>query len=731
MRQIKERGGAADSLNDWLDRNDFFFYDKLSLQTFVKEHPDCGMTDEPTHTCLNGGVLCLPQFTEDRENSGVDVQMQFHKLYALNIPFDLSRSPNSNVSQNDFLYDSERPGSYISEIHTRVFPMYFDLDITTVSRGLTPSQALAILGCIQKSMSDLFPVGTSARYSGEGNDVPTKDDSQRLREAMLTMLVLNNPGRAIISGTKIQGYKTGFHVHFPQIQVVADSAYKIRLYVIYCLTRDFALLGLTGAKGQWDWLKIVDAGVYGPGGGLRMAHSWKMSKCPCLPESIDPSNGRCSECNGATKRSEACGYKCHGLYSFNAAVAESLAKKRMPIRHEHLTRELSADHVKLLEWASVRCSDLVPNSPEPVLPANVSEAEIRRHLKEHFDWIELPDSDEDLDRVLSGKAASKKTVIRRVTSADGTTQEFTQETGTRVELPRSDKIFLLIEKTIKKVMPFSELGVKVNKISFFAGDVSPTFIAVDSAGKCLNNGGRAHRSQATYFVITPAGIRQKCYCKCADVRATGKRCSDYVSEYRRFAMVNQTVAGNTEQRMVDLFAEDGDVMKLIFPEELKKRQEDARNVTLKMDTIQYDNNSDGDLCIQNTPAESTADYVRHEFSMGSCAALFGKPILVVTVNADDVPQPPRRRKRDRDGSLIVLANASYAAAGTRLSLRDDPTIREHDKVSSMYDFMIKYGSFVFDEQRKIRYDNATKKKGRGGAMGGGGGRGRARPQGGR
>lgn len=78
-------------------------------------------------------------------------------------------------------------------------------------------------------------------------------------------------------------------------------------------------------------------------------------------------------------------------------------------------------------------------------------------------------------------------------------------------------------------LPIEFLGQRFTA-SVTIGESSGTFVLRSTARYCFNLG-RAHRTNNVYFVLTPRGVHQRCYCRCET--AEGRRygmCKDFASE---------------------------------------------------------------------------------------------------------------------------------------------------------------------------------------------------------
>lgn len=164
----------------------------------------------------------------------------------------------------------------VSECHTVIFPMYYDLDMKLPIDTLGKDAIRSITRVVLMQTLRFYPEG--------------------MHEHLGRCIVTDKTGRAEMN-EETGLYKHGVHVHFPYIMVDVDRARQIRMGV---------LNGLISYLGSWEellgidpgdkWDDFVDDAVYNT--GLRMIGSPKATKCKlCIP------SGSCKDgCRGQNKR---------------------------------------------------------------------------------------------------------------------------------------------------------------------------------------------------------------------------------------------------------------------------------------------------------------------------------------------------------------------------------------------------------------------------------------------
>jgi hypothetical protein len=166
----------------------------------------------------------------------------------------------------------------VSECHTVIFPMYYDLDMKLPIDTLGKDAIQSITRVVLRQTLRFFPEG--------------------MHERLGRCIVTDKTGNANMN-EETGLYKHGIHLHFPYIMVDIDRARQIRMGV---------LNGLISYLGSWEellgidpgdkWDDMVDDAVYNT--GLRMLFSPKATKCKLCP----PGSGSCQEpgCRGQNKK---------------------------------------------------------------------------------------------------------------------------------------------------------------------------------------------------------------------------------------------------------------------------------------------------------------------------------------------------------------------------------------------------------------------------------------------
>jgi hypothetical protein len=738
-KQQEEQFGQHASLYRWIALNKFYFKTKANLASHIDANPSCGLRPDPTYLSLSKFIVALPEpgaeanegeeagdnGTGSRDNEydegatrSPDYVSEFMNLYAQCIPYNDDYTHSANYQGP--IYDETKPGLYMSECRTKVFNMFFDIDVITEGNIMEPALIEKMLGTLQKAVADLYINIQSLRDAEHTANGASGPERMKILSKLLSMLVLDNHAKTYkcdATTNNLQQYKVGYHVHFPYMEVTTEDAMLIRLYVVYALSRDaeFDKLAPTspenGGPKRRNWLKDIDINVYA-GAGCRMPHSWKVEKCLCSPSEKDPVTNTCRTCLGFGIYSEPRGYRCFGFYKYDDKASKQLeTPQRKPTKDYRTTDTLIKDDLLLLVMASIRSSSSIPANAPPRLPPTLSKNEMEQTLLNHFD---LPQDDTSVLYAMPKQSRSmmtRKLQDPRYQQGAGRAQQDDEFESVLVSLDPTDKIYQLIARTIPKLDGFKAIHPKISRISYYTNSqgsgggaqqaqLPSVYLCVDSVGVCLKNGGLAHKSQTTYFTFSPTGVRQKCFCRCPN-----KPCKDYVSDPECYVTSSVMERGQVTESVVNMFDENSDVMKIIFPHELQRKARERQQETIGRDLVQYDRDDDGILRMHSIPAERTQDLVRYEFSMGACSHLYGATSLSIILTHEDI----KKKALERAERLRQRAqrSAKTALTGTvrhdRNSLRNIPAVRELDKISGMCDAIAQYGAQNYDDKRKQKY----------------------------
>lgn len=168
-----------------------------------------------THLCLDGGVLSISE----------DLTEEFYEVYI------------KGINAGDKYYITEYP--------TDIFRFFADIDIKEDYAWSEEKFKIALYS-IQKVIHEL--------YNHPHN-----------------VIVCGTASKIIIEkGTKL--YKTGFHLHWPDIYVTRQMANKLRIKVVERLVKDF---GERDSINPWD--DVYDSCVY-RNNTIRILHSRKMAR---------------------------------------------------------------------------------------------------------------------------------------------------------------------------------------------------------------------------------------------------------------------------------------------------------------------------------------------------------------------------------------------------------------------------------------------------------------------
>jgi len=377
------------------------------------------------------------------------------------------------VLHEELMRESKGTQFFLSELHSSVFPMYYDIDLKGKSLDKLPDIEL------KKPRARPSPGGDCpASTPGEPeNKHPAiwqcllatlqadvrrffSDAAKRAHPRLFDAIVCT------IDGTDL----SGVHVYFPNLLVDEDKARIIRYSLVCQLThtnRDLA---------AWD--TVIDEQVYST--GLRLPGSKKLDKCAvCLGRGGAVSAGCPGQC-------DALGRQCVGRqYKFTHFLSDVQDAQSERYRDSYATNWCS-----LLTATSIRRSDAA--------------------------------------RVSEGFATYKGCPIF-------TKSKKQRSSGSKIDLQRPHEAYAAMERQIRRLNPaYRELDVDRIQLYQHPTTQKVTSAIVNVAGfnatYCPNKGGN-HNSSRVWFFVTPNSIEVRCSCKknTTEGRVHGVVCSKFKS----------------------------------------------------------------------------------------------------------------------------------------------------------------------------------------------------------
>lgn len=232
-----------------------------------------------------------------------------------------------------------------------------------------------------------------------------------------------------------------------------------------------------------DWDKIIDECVY-DSNGLRMIGCSKSAKCDKCVKFPKGKEIYCQQCNG--KKKVNIGRVYYPLFILNRECEEI---------EEKLVESYKVNPKPIVKMSSIRC-------------------------KENGIYIDETVSSSKKSPIVCGKRKIGKEEIGMM----------------------SDENHVLLSELVKKHFGKDFEIVKVKKVEL---DKCEMYTCYTSSKYCLNIG-KEHKSQHVYFVATPNGLYQRCFCKCDTIRESGLKCKEFKSNVMPF----------TENELKQLFGID-------------------------------------------------------------------------------------------------------------------------------------------------------------------------------
>lgn len=330
--------------------------------------------------------------------------------------------------------------------------------------------------------------------------------------------------RAPVMMCKDNRVKHAFHLHQPWHIVNIERMLQFRVGVIEALRRRFGDRKADGVGNPWT--DVVDGNIYGVRMGLRMVYNYKWGKCPhCNGKAVLPNGNNCAPCQGKKKpRNIKRIYKPWLALTYSGKTCRKLV-------HE---KKILEDNAKSYYYALVYCSFRRSSAANEPLPANFAPYE-------------------GAPRVLVSDARKKGCPSGRLPTSASTAID-----------PRGEVAHAAIE-VVRNIIPqYRNLAVE-------------KFLKAEKASKCYltvrgdgqhycQNIQRDHNSRFVYFVFSPNGVTQRCFCRCEEVKEGAQRlCKNFESrvipipaQLRRFLFTSSNNVSKLDFRYNVEDADDGD-----------------------------------------------------------------------------------------------------------------------------------------------------------------------------
>ena len=381
--------------------------------------------------------------------------------------------------------------TYLIERRTPTFKWHVDLDITE-EKGVQPTDIYnQYLPCIQQLLRDFY------------KDAP---------ETTFTCLLLSSPFKKVDvvhekTRESVSCTKSGFHLHWPNLVVNAQTALMLRDNIVARLQKEKCHRDRAWPKNPLD--DVVDKQIY-LSNGLRMVGSDKRKVCPNLQKKVRKTCDKtCSICGGAGRVDEK------RPYTVSAVVNLDLSFDAV------LSAQISGGHIDNIEKTVQLCSTrtLKPVTPGFFAPDNAV--------------------------ILNERQRKQIQAAAKAETGDGTV-----ELDVNVLDPKSP-LFRCIEKLIQTGVHTTYSDLKLSKVSFRRGGSERYYIcnvkSFSPGSSFCQNVARSHSSSKVYFSISElTGLGQRCY--------SSKKCKGYCSDkvcvpfslqkalFPTYSMVQQTTA---------------------------------------------------------------------------------------------------------------------------------------------------------------------------------------------
>jgi len=377
----------------------------------------------------------------------------------------------------------ERESLYIVECKTPVFKMMMDLDIfenrelafMEADKDRTNSHLLSvesIVKCIQCTFSQFY--------------------SNAAHQKLLDVLVCRTEPKTEIKKSgdgqpDVVYTKTGIHLIWPDVHVDMNRAQALRRAMIYDLNNKF---GSRHAHNSWD--DAVDPTVLNKN-GLRMLGCRKCHICTsCRNKPVEKQT--CRSCCGSGRFDEGRIYKPALVMRHDGSSnAEELMK-------------LADLKLYLMQRSSIRLPGLTnpPDAPTFAVPPSYA--------------IELNPTNA---RSAGQKLRWMKQRNQALHEPHAGTHPYNNQ---RRFLPDTDWRVSGLRKFVQSNFPSNPEITKVEQRNNY-------YTCHSTSRYCINKGGE-HNNNHVYFVVSPAGARQRCLCQCVGTpRKFHVDCNNFQSEW--------------------------------------------------------------------------------------------------------------------------------------------------------------------------------------------------------
>ena len=288
---------------------------------------------------------------------------------------------------------------------------------------------------------------------------------------------------AVMDAARKERRTPGLHLVFPWLQVDTERALWVRSSVLAALRKEHA-----GLEADWD--KVVDIAVL-TSNGLRMVGSDKVRDC--------------KTCRNNREARDFCADCCR-----QGRLPENKVYWPWRTYPEETTADLLRAVVANAAHAAHMCSTRVPQSraltSEFRVPEGAPPPSVRRKL--------------------SGAAAR---------GGDGRDHALNEDDGGKIRLKSSpveltDQLQTLLTEAFARVHP-SYASLEVRQVDRLSGTRSGQAYSVKVRGfgsRFCQNKMCEHGQQTIYFIVTPAGISQRCFSR-KNVVHPGGLCENYAS----------------------------------------------------------------------------------------------------------------------------------------------------------------------------------------------------------
>lgn len=499
----------------------------------------CPTKSDATHYMLNGhngGVLVVPD----------DLYAEFLAYYAQDL---INGVPH-----------------YIAELRTPLFRWYADLDFYG-HRPVTRSEVVAFVKIFQNTIREFYPIKSSSSSSSP-DDAPLKPsvfDVVVLTSAVLEKAFDPSDGeadeKANADDTETttpstppspdikKRIKTGIHLVMPNLPVNQAECLHMREALLVTLEENTDPQLTRFMKDEWNsWQDIFDETVY-RSNGLRMPGSDKAARCDV-----------CQRDPVLKKSCASCGMK--GYLAGGRVYTPDIFVNHDGTLCDKKIKRLQRETDKMVKFLTIRLP-YPPKKPEWVAPFTAPLSSInddssattlwgcekeRKRLTFLEDISNSSSSSSAINGSGKGGAAAATTRKRKRTQdqSQGQTSQGQTSHGQYPEdnktlcrwkdkvLVESAEILTPMEAFLRSAVNPDIYGrIQIREMFHLA---TKDFFIITTRGfgshNCMNMvNNQKHNNNTIYFMVTPSGVSQRCFCRCvgADKLKTrkGMFCKDY------------------------------------------------------------------------------------------------------------------------------------------------------------------------------------------------------------